>query len=342
MRNSKKSFKNKRIFRLSLVAITVFIAVIAMYIYSTFKHPFKSSGNITVNKKDTLYSVINNLEHKNILKNKILTKIYIKNNKINPVIKPGEYEIKKDMSFDDFVKEIIKGEYDKNVSKVTIPEGYTIEDIANLLEKKEVISKENFLDSVKKYEIPSYVNKVENRKYKLEGYLFPDTYVLKKGIKGKEILDAMIDRFNKVIDELNKEENLDIKKEDIDNAITMASVVEKEAKVESERSKIASVFYNRLHQNIKLQSCATVLYSLGYHKDKLYENDLKVKSPYNTYNVEGLPIGPICNPGKNSIKAALKPESTNYLYFVSKNDGTHFFTNDYNEFLKVKKQTQGF
>lgn len=93
---------------------------------------------------------------------------------------------------------------------------------------------------------------------------------------------------------------------------------------------------------MKFQSCATVQYALGEHKEKLYEKDLTVESPYNTYLVDGMPIGPISNPGRESLKAAINPKSTNYLYFVSNNDGTHFFTDDYNEFLKVKEKTQGF
>ena len=90
-----------------------------------------------------------------------------------------------------------------------------------------------------------------------------------------------------------------------------------------------------------MESCATVLYALGKHKDKLYYNDLKTQSPYNTYIIKGLPPGPICSPGMSSIEAAINPDKTNYLYFVSYNDGTHFFTNNYSEFLKVKKATQG-
>ena len=122
----------------------------------------------------------------------------------------------------------------------------------------------------------------------------------------------------------------------------MASIVEKEASDKKELDIVASVFYNRLKIDMPLQSCATVLYSLGKHKDILLDKDLEVKSPYNTYIVEGFPIGPICNPGKESIKAALSPATTNYLYFVSTNDGKHFFTDDYKKFLEIKKKTQGF
>ena len=159
-------------------------------------------------------------------------------------------------------------------------------------------------------------------------------------MSGNEIIKLMVDKFYSTINEINKEKPIDMKK--LDNIIIMASIVEGEASDKNERDKVASVFYNRLKKDMKLQSCATVLYSLGKHKEKLYDKDLEVQSPYNTYKVTGLPVGPICNPGKESIKAALSPAKTNYLYFVSNNDGTHFFTDDYNEFLKVKAVTQGF
>ncbi len=127
-------------------------------------------------------------------------------------------------------------------------------------------------------------------------------------MQGDKIIDKMLDRFNYVIKEIEKENNIKIKDEDMDKLIGMASVIEKEAEKDAERGKVASVFYNRIDKKMKMESCATVLYALGYHKDKLYYKDLKIKSPYNTYLNTGLPIGPICSPGKNSIKAALNPE----------------------------------
>lgn len=171
----------------------------------------------------------------------------------------------------------------------------------------------------------------------MEGFLFPDTYAFKEGITPNEVIETMINQFNNKIDEVmaGREDN-------IYDIITMASIVEKEAAISEERPVIASVFYNRLNGGIKFQSCATVLYALGDHRDKLYENDLTIESPYNTYIVDGYPEGPICSPGLEAIKAALNPSDTNYIYFVSNNDGSHFFTDNYDEFLRVKEETQGF
>jgi len=151
----------------------------------------------------------------------------------------------------------------------------------------------------------------------------------------------MLDRFTSVIEEIEQDTGVQLKGNNLDDIITMASIVEKEVEIPEERGKAASVFYNRLQKGMKLQSCATVLYALGVHKDKLYYKDLEVDSVYNTYKVQGLPEGPICNPGKGCILAAIKPSNTNYLYFVSNNDGTHFFTDDNEKFLQVKKATQG-
>jgi UPF0755 protein len=156
---------------------------------------------------------------------------------------------------------------------------------------------------------------------------------------GEKIISIMYNRFEEVVKDLK--DQYEIQDEELDKIITLASIVEKEAEVNEERGKVASVFHNRIKKGIKMESCATVLYAMGKHKDKLYYKDLEIKSPYNTYKNMGLPPGPICSPGIESIKATINPEKTNYLYFVSNNDGTHFFTDNYAEFLKVKKITQG-
>ncbi|WP_264852186.1 endolytic transglycosylase MltG, partial [Clostridium omnivorum] len=153
--------------------------------------------------------------------------------------------------------------------------------------------------------------------------------------------DMMIKNFETVLKDVENKKNRTLNTSDIDRVITMASIVEKEAEKDEERGKVAAVFYNRLNKGMKLQSCATVLYTLGVHKDKLYDKDLAAPGPYNTYIVKALPAGPICSPGRKSIEAAIDPPTTKDIYFVSKNDGTHFFTDSYTEFEKVKKQYQG-
>lgn len=309
---------------------------------SNAKHPFKAAEDFAIEIKegDTLYSVIEKLKGEDKLKNPTLVKLYIKQKKLQPNIKPGSYNIAKDASVEGFIAMLEDSSLDKSNIKVTIPEGYDIEGIATTLEKADIISKDDFISAVKEYKLPSYIKSNSERKYELEGFLFPDTYSFKKGVSGEEIIKTMNGRFNEVIKDLTKEKPLN--DEELYNIITMASIVERETSNPKERDIVASVFYNRIKEDMKFQSCATVLYALGKHKDKLYEKDLEVNSPYNTYLVEGLPVGPISSPGSEAIKAAINPAETNYLFFVSNNDGTHFFTDNYDEFLKVKEKTQGF
>lgn len=333
--------KNKVIINISIVII-IFLVLFA-YISNSLNHPFRVNSNkeFEIKSGDTLYGVVSRLDSQGLVKNSKLIKAYIKYKKAPGNIRPGLYTLSNNLSIDKFINNINNGVFDKNTVFITIPEGYNLSQIAELLDKKGITTKDNFIRASSDYKLPDYIKNDNNRKYKLEGYLFPDTYQLKKNMPGKEIIDLMLSHFNRQFSNLLKKDNISLDKSRYDNIITMASIVEGEAEKDTERSTIASVFYNRLNKNMKLQSCATVEYALGYHKDKLYDKDLEIKSNYNTYYVNGLPEGPICNPGLKSIEAALKPSNTNYIYFVSNNNGTHFFTEDYKKFEEVKKITQG-
>lgn len=339
--------KNRLIILLMAIVLLVAVGFVSIKYYDRkiLKAPLKSKGNevvdISVDKDQNLDDVIEKMDKEGKIKSKRILKNYIKKVQAPQKVVAGEYVFSSNLNAYDLLLNLKEGIYDNRPVKVTIPEGYNIDEIGNKLEKQGIIKKEDFIKSIKEYKTPSFIKVDKNRKYPLEGYLFPDTYEFFKGMPGDKIIDKMIDRFKYVIKEIEKEDNIKIKDNDIDKLINMASVIEKEAEKNDERRKVASVFYNRMDKKMKMESCATVLYALGYHKDKLYYKDLKIKSPYNTYLNIGLPVGPIGSPGKNSIKAALNPEKTDYLYFVSKNNGTHYFTKDYKEFLKIKKETQG-
>ncbi|ERI90329.1 YceG family protein [Clostridiales bacterium oral taxon 876 str. F0540] len=332
-----------------LVIVLIVISIIGSKIYfdaaNVIKHPLISTGDnieVKVNNGDSLNNVINNLSSDNKMGNMFLVKWYIKKHNLNTNIKPGTYIIPKDVTIESFVSSLNNGKYNENAVRVTIPEGYDINKIAALLQEKQIISKEEFLNAVSSYNLPSYIKKDSNRKYSLEGYLFPDTYDFTKGMKGKDIIDVMVKNFETVINTIKTKNNITLSDDKLDEKITMASIVEREAELSSERATVASVFYNRINKNIKLQSCATVEYVLGVHKTVYSEKDISVQSVYNTYYVSGLPAGPICSPGKESILAALMPGKSNYLYFVSKFDGTkaHFFSDNYNQFLNDKKVSE--
>lgn len=331
--------KKKRFTKIIPVIIVVAFIMIFITYRNVIKHPLKITEDIVINinEGDSFYSIINNLKEEDKLKGIPFIKLYVKLSNKNIEVKSGEYLINKDSSIDDIIEVISKGEA-LNLIDITIPEGYTIDDIASSLENEGICSKEDFILAVNEYELPSYVKVDSQKRYNLEGYLFPDTYKVKIGETPKEIISKMILRFEEVFSSIEKDLNIKVANNDIEKIITIASIIEKEARLDSERALISSVIYNRLNDDRMLQIDATVIYALGEHIDKVYLKHLEVDSPYNTYDNYGLPIGPISNPGSESIKAALNPEKTDYLFYVLKDDNSHYFTEDENDFMNKLKE----
>lgn len=327
--------------KILIVLLTLVIGFAAYFVYefqSVNSKPFSSNIEIEVKEGDTLNNVLNDLSSGDKLRSELFVKILMKVFNYDTNIKPGSYSFDKNVRLDEFITILNKGKIEDDYVKVTIPEGYSIESVGDLFEKSELnFTKQEFLDEVKKYPVPSYVKKVNGRKYDLEGFLFPDTYHFDKDSTPKVVINTMLKRFEEVFKNTVNELGVEVKEDNIDEIITMASIVEREIIHDDERPKAASVFYNRLNVGMPLQSCATVIYSLGTHKEVLYYSDLEVESQYNTYKYSGLPIGPISSPGKESIKAALKPSNTDYLYFILNDDTNyHYFFNNYKDFLKQK------
>jgi UPF0755 protein len=340
-------FMKKKSFLATGKKLILSILLLALIIYpfisynNFLKSPVSKDAKaieFRVAKGESSNKVIDKLYEKKLIKNKLFAKIYFKLSNIDKGIRYGVYSFNTSMTPVDIFDKLQKGDLDPNVVAVTIPEGYTIRQIAERLFKSEVIKDvDGFIDEAQtgvfKYDflkdIPS------SRPSRLEGYLFPDTYEFKKDMSHKEIINKMLSRFESVYNSLISPK-IDELKVSPDQLMIMASLVEKEAKVQSDRPIIAGVFYNRLKINMKLQSCATVQYVLGEPKEVLLYKDLEIESPYNTYKYTGLPVGPIGSPGMNSIEAALNPADVDYIYFVAKGDGSHYFASDYKEFLKHK------
>ena len=223
--------------------------------------------------------------------------------------------------------------------KITIPEGRNIKEIARYLETEGIIGADEFLEVANTVDFQyDFLRDIPaDRENRLEGYLFPDTYFVSENPAATEIIDKMLYRFWEMYDW-----ECAVRAEELglttDEVITIASIIEKEIKRAEERELAASVIYNRLSADMKLQMCSTIIYVLEKNKDRLLDEDLEVPSPYNTYINAGLPVGPIGNPGKLCIEAALFPADTGYLYFVVKDEetGEHVFTGDYDEFLNAK------
>ena len=251
-------------------------------------------------------------------------------------LKPGQYEFQRNASPFQIVRKIARGEV--AAGWVTIPEGYTIRQIADLLEEKGIADRQAFIGMALygRDRTPD----LRQSRANMEGYLFPDTYLMPRGYGAAASAKLMYDNFAKKIwrplnAEIRSSQLYELSGGSRTNAtpgnrlhavITLASLIEREAKANKDRAMISGVLWNRLRRGMKLDVDATVQYALGNHKSRLLYRDLAVDSAYNTYKNRGLPPGPIANPGLRSIQAALKPANCPYLYYVARPDGSHVFT----------------
>jgi len=247
---------------------------------------------------------------------KLLTRI-----KYGTLIKAGEYRLTPAINLLQLLDILQHG---KSIChRVTIPEGYTIRQIAAILADHGLADREKFIKAAND---PALARKLGIQAESLEGYLFPDTYYFTKGVSEKVIIEAMVLRFNQVIPKEWKVRSREMGF-DFHQIVTLASLIEKETSRLEEKPLISAAYHNRLREGMRLQCDPTVIYSLAASfSGNLTKEHLSIDSPYNTYRVYGLPPGPIANPGKDSIQAALYPVKIGYRYFVSKNDGTHYFS----------------
>ena len=325
------------------VLILIFLSVCFIYKYyhDNIYMPADKKGNIKNVELDIKGSASNDIPNSlydaGLIKSKISFKVYVRYHHFYDKLKAGKYDFNTGMSTAQIVDKMVKGQVKDDTVKVVIPEGYTVKKVADVLQDAGLFSAQEFLDAAQNTNFDfDFLNyPAQKRLWKLEGYLFPDTYVLSKKADPETVIKKMLGRFDQIFDE-NMRSQAKAKNMSIDQVVTVASIIEREAKVENERPIMAAVYYNRLKKKMPLQVDATVLYALGKWKDKVFLKDLKVDSPYNTYKYAGLPVGPISNPGKSSLVAALNPENVNYLYYVLKKggNGEHVFSNTYSEHMK--------
>ncbi|HLR03809.1 MAG TPA: endolytic transglycosylase MltG [Virgibacillus sp.] len=288
------------------------------------------------------------LDENDIINNALIFRFYIKF-KNESDFQAGDYTFTKSMTSNEIIQSLQSGKIIKEpVYTVTIPEGKTIQEIAEIYADKMPIKKETFLDKVNDADyieslMEDYPDVLtedildDDIRTPLEGYLFAATYDFYYDDPNvEEIVGKMLEKTNNVVVQyLDDMTDLDLT---VHEALTFASLVEKEASDEDQRKKIAGLFYNRLDENIKLQTDPTVLYALGEHKTKIKEKDLKVDSPYNTYQIDTLPIGPISNFSESSLEATIHPEESDYLYFLHDDKGDIHFSETYDEHIEKKKK----
>jgi UPF0755 protein len=244
-------------------------------------------------------------------------------------LKPGAYSVTRNMSLTEIIDKIESG--DVAAVWVTIPEGFTVRQIAETLAKRDLVTEEEFLLAAGNG--GSYGDIPTGDDGSLEGFLFPDTYLIPLDSNAESVVRIMLQTFRTKVAEPYAREieecELSVLVPDADNlrsVIIVASLIEREAKVPEDREKISGVIHNRLRRGMRLEIDATVQYARGEHKSRLFYRDLGVNSPYNTYLYGGLPPGPIANPGAASVKAALNPAGIDALFYVARKDGTHIFS----------------
>jgi len=252
--------------------------------------------------------------------------------------KAGEYTLSPAMTMTEIMDILVSGNV--NTVRFTIPEGLRVDEVADKLEAEGLINRDLFMKEIESGEYSyKFLKDAPAGKLRLEGYLYPNTYDVFTTASEHDIIDRLLRQLDTVFtdDMYQRTEELGM---DINEVMTIASLIERETMVDSEKAKVASVIYNRLEIGMKLQIDATVQYAMGESKQFLTYKDLEIESPYNTYQIDGLPPGPICSPGEASIKAALYPEDTDYIYYVlsAAKDGTHKFAKTGAEFQKYKQE----
>lgn len=336
-----------------LTVIVLLVIGGAVYVWSQMQPPAASEQSVemTIEKGVGTSGIADLLKQKGLIKNSFIFKSYLKLKNEGSKFQAGNYALRPGMSFDDIISKLNRGDViPDEMIRFTIPEGYTVMQIADKLSADHVVDKDVFLrliDTPADFQT-SYIGAIPadaKLKHKLEGYLFPETYELKKGSTEKDIVARMLEELDKKLSKLptDWEQKMSDRKLTFHQLMTIASLIEREVVVDSERPLVAGVIYNRLAQNKPLQIDATVQYLFDKPKERLFNKDLKIESPYNTYLHGGLPPGPIASPSLASIEAALNPESSKYLYYVTKKDGsqTHLFAETYKEHLdNIKKSKQ--
>jgi len=240
-------------------------------------------------------------------------------------VKAGEYELSGSMTPVEVLRTLVKGRV--RTYRVTIPEGYNIREVASAFEAAGLADAREF---TRKATDARFAASLGITGATLEGYLFPDTYRFARGVSVDEIIKKMVARFKSVyyptLDRAARKKGMSTAR-----VVTLASIIEKETGSAGERRLISAVFHNRLKKKIRLQSDPTVIYGIADFNGNLTKKDLRRRTAYNTYRFRGLPPGPIANPGRAALEAAIDPAHEDYLYFVSKNDGTHYFSKSLRE-----------
>lgn len=301
--------------------VFIFIFIFYIFIQLILPLPIRNRNiEVQIPKGATFRQTADIFEKENVIRNKILFLIIGKITGIERKIRAGYYSLFSSMNLIDLFKILRKGQIIEY--EVTIVEGDTLLEISDKLSQKGIIKKEDFWELAKDKKFLTSFN-IESPS--VEGYLFPETYKIPKGTEPHDVFAMMINKLRERFSDKLRKRGAELGFNE-NQVLTLASIIEKEAVTDDERPLISAVYHNRLKKKMKLQADPTAIYGVKSSKEKITYEDLKRKTPYNTYYINGLPPGPIASPGLKSILAALYPANVPYVYFVSNNDNTHHFS----------------
>ena len=318
-----------------LIFLTIFILSLSLFVsYFSLLNQTINCNNceFVINKKDNALKIGKRLQDRGIIKSYFSFILLSKLLQAEKKLKPGKYDLKRIKNLKNLVDRLTIA--DRDFIKVIIPEGWTIEQIAQRISNKANIDKDKFIKLCYDKNIIKKFSFIKSNS--LEGYLFPETYFLSYKQNEFDIIMMMVNQFKKVF----KTIDFGSTNFTLHEVITLASIIQGEGKVIEEMPLISSVFINRIRKNMSLDANATIQYIIPGKNRRLSNKDLEIKSPYNTYKNKGLPPGPINNPGISALKAALMPLKTNYIYFVRGLDsiGKHVFSTNLKDHEIAKRK----
>jgi UPF0755 protein len=342
--------KPRKAFRLMLVImimafLLVFISGIAVLTIATTMD--KPAGSInpdgimfSVDKGESGTSIARRLLQEGYIRSEYLFRFMMKAKGLENSLKAGNYLIESDMGTNDILSMMVAGK--QVLIRLTIPEGASLQAIARIAEESGIANTVEIIESAHKQEL---LDDLGIKAKTAEGFLFPDTYLLPKSAGGDALIRLMVETFMKRISE-NIPESDAVSPAELRNKVILASIIEREYRVPEEAQLMSSVFENRLGIGMALQSCATVVYIITEkqgkaHPSRIFDRDLAIDDPFNTYMYPGLPPDPICNPGLTALIAVFRPANTDFLYFrlVDESSGTHYFSETLDEHIKAAALT---
>ena len=322
----------------SLLFLSLAVTTAVIINWFCFPIPSGEKQSVRIEKGWSLHHVAKTLKQSGLLKSTACFKVLAWWRQDSTRLQAGDYVFSVGANPWKILDVLVKGK--TRLYSITFPEGYNLYEMADLLEKNNFFKKEKFISLSLNPDLARRL--LGENSDSLEGYLFPDTYRVTKFVEPQALIQMMTARFFEIYSTLKGKPPLSLSRK---NLVTLASIVEKETGAPAERSRIAGVFYNRLKRNMRLESDPTILYGMMRQKGSLIElnirkKDILKRNAYNTYRLKGFPAGPISNPGLKALQAVFQPETHNFLFFVSRNDGTHVFSNTFKEHQKAVNRWQ--